>query len=465
VSAGAAEIVSRNPARPDDVVMTVAPAGGIDVDRAVARAVDAARGHAALPAAARGEALRRAADALETKAAELTALVVREVGKPVTEARGELARAVAILRFYAQVVLDPDGESFPPSDGRSLLLTRRVPRGVAGLITPWNFPVAIPVWKLAPALAYGNACVWKPSEHAPACASAVHALLAAELPDGVLELVQGAGETGAALVAHAGVDAVSFTGSERVGRGVAVALAERGAPAQCEMGGQNAAIVLADADVEAAAAMIATAAMGYAGQKCTATSRVVCESPVLDPMRDALVAAVERLVVEDPEQPECQVGPLIAPAAVDRAEAAIGRARDNGGRVLTGGGALDEGRSYLRPTLIEATDPSSEIAQEEVFAPVCAVLAAADAGAATEIARGVRYGLSTSVHTRDLDRALALVRELDTGLVRINQPTAGVDFHVPFGGEKDSGAGPREQGRAAREFYTSTRTVLISPST
>jgi aldehyde dehydrogenase (NAD+) len=409
--------------------------------------------------------LAAVADALEAKSQELAALVVREVGKPVTEARGELARAVAILRFYAQVALDPDGESFPPADGRSLLLTRREPRGVVGLITPWNFPVAIPLWKLAPALAYGNVCVWKPSEHAPACAAAVFELLRDALPEGAVELTQGAGEAGSALVAHPGVAAVSFTGSEAVGHGVAVALAERGAAAQCEMGGQNAAVVLADADVEAAAGMIASAAMGYAGQKCTATGRVICEQPVLSDMRDALVDAIGRMVVEGPEDPGCQVGPMITPAARERALGAIGRATEAGGRIITGGDAVEAAPgNYLQPTLIETDDPGAEVAQQEVFAPVCALLAAPDSTAAAEIARGVRYGLSTGVYTRDLDRALELTRDLDTGLVRINQPTSGVDFHVPFGGEKASGFGPREQGRAAREFYTSTRTILISPS-
>jgi len=464
MSATSAEIVSVNPASPDDVVTTVAPAGGIEVDRAVERAAAAARGYARSPAAARGAGLAAVADALEAKSQELAALVVREVGKPVTEARGELARAVAILRFYAQVALDPDGESFPPADGRSLLLTRREPRGVVGLITPWNFPVAIPLWKLAPALAYGNVCVWKPSEHAPACAAAVFELLRDALPEGAVELTQGAGEAGSALVAHPGVAAVSFTGSEAVGHGVAVALAERGAAAQCEMGGQNAAVVLADADVGAAAGMIASAAMGYAGQKCTATGRVICEQPVLSDMRDALADAIGRMVVEGPEDPGCQVGPLITPAARERALDAIARAKDAGGRLITGGDAMDAPGNYLQPTLIETDDPGAEVAQQEVFAPVCALLAAPDATAAAEIARGVRYGLSTGVHTRDLDRALELARDLDTGLVRINQPTSGVDFHVPFGGEKASGFGPREQGRAAREFYTSTRTILISPS-
>jgi alpha-ketoglutaric semialdehyde dehydrogenase len=462
--AGAADIVSINPALPGDVVTRVLPAGGIDVDRAVGRAAAAARGFAALPAAVRGQALHAVADALDADAAPLADLICREVGKPITEARGEMARAVAIMRFFAQVCLDPEGESYPSADARSLLVTRRAPRGVVGLITPWNFPVAIPVWKLAPALAYGNACVWKPSQLAPACAQRLHELMAPRLPADVVQLVQGDGETGAALVAHGQVAAVSFTGSERVGRTVAVQLAERGAAAQCEMGGQNAAIVLADADLEAAAAMIAAAAMGYAGQKCTATGRVICEAPIYDSMRDALVEAVSGLVIDGPADEACQVGPLITEAARDAALAAISRAAEDGGRVVTGGAAIAAEGSYLQPTLIEVDDAGAEIAQSEVFAPVCALLRADGGEHAVAISNGVRPGLSTAVYTRDLDRVLSLTRDLDTGLVRINQPTSGVDLHVPFGGEKASGYGPREQGRAAREFYTSTRTVLISPS-
>jgi aldehyde dehydrogenase (NAD+) len=462
--AGTAEIVSTNPALPGDVVFRVSPAGGIDVDRAVERAALAARGYAALSAAARGLALHATADALEADAASLADLICREVGKPITEARGEMARAVAIMRFFAQVCLDPEGASYPSADARSLLVTRRAPRGVVGLITPWNFPVAIPVWKLAPALAYGNACVWKPSQLAPACAQRLHVLLAPHLPEDVLQLVQGDGDTGAALVAHGRVAALSFTGSERVGRSVAVQLAERGAAAQCEMGGQNASIVLADADVAAAVAMIASAAMGYAGQKCTATSRVICEAPVHDDVREALVEAVAGLVVERPADAACQVGPLITTEAREAALAAVARAVDAGGRVIAGGSALASDGAYLQPTLIEVDDPGAEIAQSEVFAPVCALLRASDGDHAVRISNGVRQGLSTSVYTRDLDRVLSFTRDLDTGLVRINQPTSGVDLHVPFGGEKASGYGPREQGRAAREFYTSTRTVLISPS-
>jgi alpha-ketoglutaric semialdehyde dehydrogenase len=464
MGATAAGIVSRNPADPADRIGTFTPGGGIDVDRAVKAAGEAAARYAALPAQARADALNRVAARVEASAAELTGLIVREVGKPLFEARGEVARTAAILRYHAQAALDPDGDTFPSADGRSLLMARRRSRGVVGLITPWNFPIAIPAWKLAPALAYGNACVWKPSPFSPACAEALMECLAPELPGPAVQLVQGNGDAGAALVGHRGVNAISFTGSVATGASVARTAVERGAAAQCEMGGQNASIVLADADVEAAAATIAGAAMGYAGQKCTATSRVLCEAPVLGQMREALAAAVAGLRIENPADEACKVGPLISPEARDAAAAAVARGVEASGRLLAGGSALDAPGNYLAPALVEVSDPAAELAQEEVFAPVCALMQAADADAAVELANGVRHGLVTAVFTRDLDRVLELTDRLDTGLVRINQPTSGVDLHTPFGGEKASGLGPREQGKAAREFYTSLRTVLISPS-
>jgi acyl-CoA reductase-like NAD-dependent aldehyde dehydrogenase len=460
---GAFAIVSRSPHDPDDEIGRFVPGGGIDVDRAVAAATSAVREWSRLPAAQRGDALRRAADRLAARADELATLVTREVGKPTGEARAEVARAVAIVRYHAGATLDPD-DSYPPSDGRSLLVTRRVPRGVVGAITPWNFPLAIPAWKLAPALAHGNACVWKPSELAPACAETLADALAAELPDGLLAVVHGRGDTGAAIAAHPGIAAVSFTGSERAGRSVAQELAARGAPAQCEMGGQNASIVLADADIGPSARTIALAAMGYAGQKCTATSRVVAEAAIADELRVALCEAVAALVVEDPFDEACQVGPLISEEARERASAAVDRALAAGGELVCGGLTCECTGHYLSPTLIAVDDPSAEIAQEEVFAPVCALLTAGDADEAAAVANGVRYGLSNAIFTRDLERALVLSRELESGLVRVNAPTSGVDVHAPFGGDKASGLGPREQGRAAREFYTSVRTVLISPA-
>ena len=241
-------------------------------------------------------------------------------------------------------------------------------------------------------------------------------------------------------------------------------MSARGAAVQCEMGGQNASVVLADADLDAAARTIAAAAMGYAGQKCTATSRVIAEAPIARAVAEALRAAVDALDVEGPERDECAVGPLITRDARDDAADAVARAADAGGRVVTGGVVCECEGHYLFPTLVELEDRRAELAQEEVFGPVCAVLTARDAAEAVAIANDVRFGLSASVFTRDLDRALALTRSIEAGLVRVNAPTSGVDLHAPFGGEKASGIGPREQGTAARELYTQTRTVLVSPA-
>jgi alpha-ketoglutaric semialdehyde dehydrogenase len=465
VAVSAAEISSTNPADPSDVIGVFVPSGGIDVDRAVTAAAAAAPAWAGAPGQARADALGRVAARVEADAERLAALVCREVGKPIVEARGEVARTAAILRYHAQAALDPDGETFPPADGRSLLMTRRRPRGVVGLITPWNFPLAIPAWKLAPALAHGNACVWKASPLSPACAEALLACLEPELPPGTVRLVQGGADAGVALAGHAGLGAISFTGSAAAGASVARQAADRGLAVQCEMGGQNASIVLADADIGRAAATIARAAMGYAGQKCTATSRVIAERATAAELRDALVAEVQSLVVENPADVACEVGPLITDEARSAAVAAVERAASSGARVLTGGTELEGAAGhYLAPALVDVADPRAELAQEEVFAPVAAVLEARDAADAVELTNGVRYGLSTSIFTRDLDRVLDLAGRLDTGLVRVNQPTSGVDLHAPFGGEKASGLGPREQGKAARDLYTSLRTILVSPA-
>ncbi len=464
MAASAVQISSTNPADPADVVGMFVPSGGIDVDRAVRAAAAVAPDWAGAPGQARADALHRAAGRVEARAEDLAALVCREVGKPVVEARGEVARTAGILRYHAQAALDPDGETYPPADGRSLLMSRRRPRGVVGLITPWNFPLAIPAWKLAPALAYGNVCVWKASPLSPACAQALLGCLEPELPADVVQLVQGGADAGVALAGHSGLGAISFTGSAAAGASVARQAVEHGTAAQCEMGGQNASIVLDDADVGRSAAVIARAAMGYAGQKCTATSRVIAERGVAADVRDALVAEIEGLVVENPADPACEVGPLISEDARAAAVAAVERGVRGGGRLLTGGTALAGDGHYLAPALVEVSDPAAELAQEEVFAPVAAVIEARDAAHAVELTNGVRYGLSTSIFTRDLDRVLDLAGRLDTGLVRVNQPTSGVDLHAPFGGEKASGLGPREQGKAARDFYTSLRTILVSPA-
>ncbi len=455
-------IESRSPQDQSDVVVTAPAADRVAVAAAFTRAREAAR-EWARSALARADALSAAADAMQAAKDDVVELMVREVGKPRTESVMEHGRAVRILRYHAQAALDPDGETYPaapPADPRTLLLGRRRPRGVAGLITPWNFPFAIPLWKAAPALAYGNAVVLKPSSDAIACALRLAEILGTALPAGVFNVVTGPGDAGRAVVDMA--DVVSFTGSTAVGRGVAQQAAARGIQAQCEMGGLNASIVLPDADVESAAKVIAGAAMGYAGQKCTATSRVIVVGDAA-PVTDALVAAVEGLKTGDPSDESTVVGPLINPPARDELVEAARQAPGDGGRIATGGSALDGPGLFVAPTIVDGQSPDARLAREEVFGPIATVLRAESAEQAVAISNGVPYGLVTSVFTRDLNAALTVSEGIETGMIRVNMPTSGVDFHAPFGGEKQSSFGPREQGKAARELYTSTHTITIAP--
>jgi alpha-ketoglutaric semialdehyde dehydrogenase len=448
---------SFSPQAPADLVGEFPASGADDVAREIERARSAQAEWIALGAAARSAAMHAAGAALRERSEEAVALVVREVGKPTGEAAGEVARAIAILDYYAQACLAPTGEQFPPSVG-GLLYAERRPHGVAGLITPWNFPLAIPLWKAAPALAAGNAVVHKPSPEASACAELLRSLFADSAPPGLYTVVQGEAETGAALVD--GVDVVSFTGSSAVGHSILQAAAARGVPVQCEMGGQNAAVVLEDAPA-GTAAMVAAAAMGYAGQKCTATRRIVVVGDCAQ-ITDELAAAVAALEPSSPDSAGALVGPVISEAARAKVAEAIQRAREDGGEVLCGGRVLDRDGWYVEPTLVSGLAPSHALAQQETFGPFALLIPAADLHEATAIANGVDYGLVTSFHGQDLDRLLGAVRDSDSGLIKVNAPTSGVDFYAPFGGEKASSYGLREQGPGALDFYSSTRTVTIA---
>jgi aldehyde dehydrogenase (NAD+) len=451
---------SLNPHDPADVVGEWEAANAAEADTAVGRALKAAQLWRDTPGAARAKVLSDAATALEQRSAQVTELVVREVGKPLSEARGEVARGVAILRYFAQAALLPDGETLPAADADQLLFTRHLPVGVAALLTPWNFPVAIPLWKAAPSLAYGNATVLKPSSSAAATGLLLAEILGSVLPADVFQVVLGGAQTAGALIDNPGVAAVSFTGSSAVGCDISVRAAARGCKVQAEMGGQNPSIVLADADLDRAATTIAYAAMGYAGQKCTATSRVIVVDEVYARFRDALAGAIEALGVVDPADPATLVGPVIDEGSRASALAAVA---GSGGRVITGGHPLDAPGFYLAPTLVELDSPAGPLATEEVFAPVAALIRAGSADEAISIGNAVRYGLVASVFTSDLGQALKLSRRIEAGMVRVNAPTSGVDFNAPFGGAKESSYGPREQGQAARAFYTESRTVLIVP--
>ncbi len=468
-------VESRSPQRPADVVSAVPEADVGQVARAAGAARAAQRGWWDASAPVRAAALSAAAAALRARSAQAAELVVREVGKPAAEAAGEVARAVAILDYYAQACLAPIGATLPPGLP-GLLFTERRPHGVAALVTPWNFPLAIPLWKAAPALAAGNAVLLKPAPAATGCALWLQDLLAAALPPGLLQVLPGGAEVGRAVLEAA--DVVSFTGSAAVGAQVVAAAAGRGVPVQAEMGGQNAAIVLGDADPAATAAMVAAAAMGFAGQKCTATSRVVV---VGGPARvaevsEALAAAVRALEPGDPSVAGVTVGPVISRQARGQVLSGARAAVQAGGRVLAGDPAAGAGEAgaddaaagegagwFVRPTLLEGVPADHPLAQQETFGPLAVVLPAADPQEAVRVAEGVRYGPVTSVHGRDLGEVLSVVRGVGTGLVKVNAPTTGVDFWAPFGGERGSSYGPREQGLAALDFYASTRTITLSP--
>jgi alpha-ketoglutaric semialdehyde dehydrogenase len=453
-------IESRSPQAPSDLVVRVPDTAPETVAAAAGAAREAATGWARGPAHARAAALHACAEAVVASTGDLTDLVVREVGKPRGEAGAEIARGVAILRYFAQQALQPEGEVYPPSDGVSLLHTRRRPHGVVGLITPWNFPVAIPLWKAAPALAFGNTVLLKPAPQSSAVALRLAELFAESLPSGVLTVLTGLAETGAALVDTA--DAISFTGSVAAGQAVARRAVTRGIPVQCEMGGQNAAIVLPDADQDAAATAIAAAAMGYAGQKCTATSRVIVVGDPA-PFAERLAAAVEALPVGDPADPATVVGPLIESRPRESIRTAVERATAGGARLLTGARQPGGDGWFQAPTVLTDVPPGDDLLSEEYFGPVCVVLPAESAEAAARTANNVRHGLVAAVYTQNLGAALTLTNDLDVGMVKVNAPTTGVDFHAPFGGEKESSYGPREQGTAARDFYTRTITVTLTP--
>ena len=451
-------ITSTSPHCPDDIVVSVEAAGPAAVRAAAEAARKAQSEWVEVGAAGRARALGQAADAVQAVAEELAALAVREVGKPLAEARAEVGRSVAILRYYAQQPFDPVGATHNPSAGQGLLFTTRRPRGLAGLITPWNFPFAIPLWKAAPALAYGNAVLLKPAEPATACALRLHELLAPFLPADLFAVLAGGGETGQAVVDEA--DVVSFTGSTAVGRAVVSAAAGRGIPVQAEMGGQNPAIVLPDADLDAAARSIAAAVAGYAGQKCTATKRVLVVGNA-DRFTESLVEAVRSMVIGNPAREDVTVGPVIDAAARDRVLAAAASVADAGGRLLTGGTTVGELGWFVAPAVADRLPESHLLETEEVFGPICSISSVATLDEAISRANSVQHGLVAGLYTRDLSGALDAVNRLSAGMIKVNAPTTGVDFYLPFGGVKASGYGAKEQGKTAVDTFTSLHTVTI----
>lgn len=453
-------ITTYEPANPEVMVAEARSLTPAAISAALATATDHQSDWAA-DVAVRSSALAGWAEAVLDEAEPLSQLVAREVGKPIREARAEVHRAVSILRYYAQAVFDPTGEIYPGAGERYRLEVERRPLGTILLITPWNFPIAIPTWKIAPALAYGNAVLFRPSSSAVGVAERFVELSRRAVPESVLQLIVAPPRSVELLMHDPRVAGVSFTGSAAVGSRIVSLVVARGGSVQAEMGGQNASVVLADADLEFAATTIADAAMGYAGQKCTATSRVIVVRSVADRFVPLLVDHIRRLPIGDPTDVSTVVGPVITETAREAVAAAIAGALQRGARLLTGGEAPARPGWFYMPTLLEVADEDDPFVQEETFGPAAAVLIAESENEAIRLANSTRYGLSAAVFGANLDRARVIAGRLDAGLIRVNASTAGVDFYAPFGGERASSYGPREQGRAAKEFYTRTRTILI----
>jgi alpha-ketoglutaric semialdehyde dehydrogenase len=383
------------------------------------------------------------------------------MGKPIREARGEAARGVAILDYFAGEGLRAVGELYEQSASGNPVYTLRRPVGVVGLITPWNFPAAIPLWKAAPALAYGNAVVLKLALDAPRTGLHLAECLAeAGLPAGVLNVLTGPGSSvGAALVADPRVAAISFTGSVEVGASVRDGAMRRGARVQLELGGHNPLIVAGDAKLDAAAEAAYAGAFWSAGQKCTATRRIYVHDSVYDAFREHFLTRIAAGRVGDPTDPATEVGPLVNERQLDDVLAAIERGRAEGGTVAAGGGRLDRDGWFVEPTVFEDVSDDAFLSCEEVFGPVTALYRFNDLDEALARANAVRFGLSASLYTQSLETAQRFVRGLQAGILHVNSQTAGAEVHVPFGGTKGSGFGPHEQGRAAIEFYTYVVTV------
>ena len=456
---------SANPTRPDELVAEGVSAVAADVADAVAAARAARPGWAGTPMHTRGGVLAAATAVVDRHADQWGLELATEEGKTRAEGVGEVRRAAQILRYYAGEGDRVAGEVYAsPRAGERILVTRK-PVGVVGVISPFNFPIAIPAWKIAPALIYGNTVVWKSASTVPLLAMRLAgALHEAGLPAGVLNLVIGDSAVGDALVHSPGVDAITFTGSTGVGLRIAAAASGRGVPVQAEMGGKNASVVLDDADFDLAVDQVLLGAFRRSGQKCTATSRLVVTEGIADRFLDALLARANALRVGDPIDDGTEMGPVVSGTAQSGITAGIRTAVAQGCEVLAGGGAYSDGPLaegfFIAPTVLELTG-DADVWNEELFGPVLAVRRAADAEQAFDLANDSEFGLSAAVFTQDLTRALQAMEHLDVGVLHVNSESAGADPHVPFGGTKRSGLGPKEQGSAAREFFTHTTTVYL----
>jgi aldehyde dehydrogenase (NAD+) len=454
-----------NPADIRDVVGEFAESSALDVEAAVDAASRAAREWRETTPIARAEILARAQAILTDRAEEIAAAITREQGKQINEAQGEVRRALSILDFTRGEARRLGGETLPAEDARTFAFTFRPPIGVVGLISPWNFPLAIPMWKVAPALVSGCTAVLKPSPLTPLTASLmVQAFAEAGLPDGVLNLVQGDRSAGEALVEHPGVTGVSFTGSLPVGLAIQQAVAPRLARTQLELGGKNAVVVLDDADLDQAVDAVVLGAYGQAGQRCSATSRLVVDQSVKDELLARLVERVGALRVGPGDNEDTDVCPVVNAERMDACLDAVQTAVAEGASVAIGGDRVTDGLPpgyYVAPTILVDVPRDSEIAHEEVFGPVLSVIDAAGFEDAIEVANSVKYGMSATVFTRDVARVFGAMDRFEAGMLHVNRPGVGSYAHLPHVGAKLSQYGAPECSPQVWEFYTEWRSACV----
>jgi aldehyde dehydrogenase (NAD+) len=456
-----------NPANTSDVLGTVRQATREEARSAVEAASEAYRAWRTTPAPTRGRIVGRAARLLEDEKEALAQLLTREEGKTIAESRGELQRSINVAEFCAGEARRLNGETIQSELPSNFAYTLRQPLGVVACVTPWNFPVAIPIWKIAPALVAGNTVVFKPASLTPATAVRIVEIFEeAGIPDGVLNLILGSGsEAGDEIIGHRAVRAVSFTGSNDVGIRLYEQVSRRGAKIQCEMGGKNPVVVLEDADLDLAVESTAQGAFGSSGQRCTATSRAVVVQDVADEFVARVKRRAESMRIGDGADPQTEMGPSVDENQFKTVLSYIEIGREDGAELVCGGtraegDGLDRGY-FMRPTVFDRVTTDMRIAREEIFGPVLSVLRVKDFDEAMQAANDSEYGLSSSIFTNDAARIFRFVDEIETGMTHINSPTTGGEAHIPFGGIKSTGIGDREQGSTALDFYTELKVVYV----
>ena len=456
-----------NPADVNDIIAEAPASSAREAAEACEAAARAFEGWRNTPAPVRGQILYKIQRRMEERRQELAEALTREEGKTISESRGEVQRAINVVEFFAGEARRMTGETIPSELPSNFCYTVKQPVGPVAIITPWNFPIAIPIWKMAPALVSGNTIVFKPASLTPLTAALlVEIFNECGIPPGVVNLVYGGGrEVGDTIVKHPAIQAVSFTGSNDVGVALYTTAAARGIKCQCEMGGKNPIVVLADADLELAVESTLQGAFGSTGQRCTATSRAVVVDSIANEFLERLEARTASLVVGNGLDPKTNVGPSVDQSQLDTVLSYVDTGQKEGARLVTGGARVsDSGREhgyFVAPAIFDRVDPGMRIAQEEIFGPVLSLIRVPDTGAALSVANGVKFGLSASIYTNDVADMYRFVDRLEAGIIHVNSPTVGGEAHIPFGGMKATGVGLREMGRVAIDFYTELKVVYV----